>query len=212
MYLRDVWPTTDEIQEVLESSVKSDIFRETYARVFTGDEDWRALPGPAEGPLTQWDESSAYVQEPPFFRGHAPSSPAPIQQSYRWSACCCIARRLDYDRPHFAGGPIERDGTAGQYLTGARHGSRSTSTAMAPRGNHQVMMRGTFANVRLRNAITPAREGDWTIRFPTGEEMRVFDASRRYVTGRHAYDRDRRQGVRIGKLAIGPRRGRCSLV
>ena len=178
VYLREIWPSTAEIQELLDSSVKMEIFRDTYSRVFAGDEQWASLPVP-EGSLYAWEGNSTYVQEPPFFEG-MPLEPVPLRDISGARVLLVLGDSITTDHISPAGS-IERDGPAGEYLI--EHGVQALdfNSYGARRGNHQVMMRGTFANVRLRNALTPQREGDWTIHLPTGQEMRVFDAAQRYL-------------------------------
>jgi aconitate hydratase len=178
VYLRDVWPTAEEVRAVLEASVRPESFRATYAQVFEGDDEWRALPVP-EGSLYAWDPESTYAQEPPFFEDLGPE-PAPLQDIVGARVLAVLGDSVTTDHISPAGS-IPADSPAGQYLI--QHGvqPRDFNSYGARRGNHQVMMRGTFGNVRLRNELTPAREGDWTVLLPGEEVMRIYDASVCYI-------------------------------
>jgi aconitate hydratase len=178
VYLRDIWPSTAEIQEVLDSSLNSDIFQDTYSRVFSGDEQWAALTVP-QGGLYQWEESSTYIQEPPFFED-LPLEPAPLRDITDARVLLVLGDSITTDHISPAGS-IERDSPAGRYLIDHGVEPNDFNSYGARRGNHQVMMRGTFGNVRLRNVLTPELEGDWTVHLPTREPMRVFDAAQRYI-------------------------------
>ena len=178
VYLRDIWPTSQEVNEVLASCVQPELFRATYGQVFTGDEVWRALPVP-EGSLYAWNAESTYIQEPPFFENLAPE-PAPLREITGAHALAVLGDSITTDHISPAGS-IPADSPAGRYLV--EHGvqPRDFNSYGARRGNHQVMVRGTFGNVRLRNEMTPEREGDWTVYLPRGEVMRIYDASERYI-------------------------------
>jgi aconitate hydratase len=178
VYLRDLWPSSQEVQQLVEAVVKPEIFEDTYSRVFGGDETWEALRAP-EGSLYAWDANSTYVQEPPFFVGLTHET-APLADVVGARALLILGDSITTDHISPAGS-IEPDGSAGRYLI--EHGVEADdfNSYGARRGNHEVMMRGTFANVRLRNLLTPDREGEWTRYLPTGEVMSVFDASQRYI-------------------------------
>ncbi len=178
VYLRDVWPTPQEVSAVLAATVRPELYREAYGRVFEGDQTWRSLPVP-EGSLYAWDPTSTYIQEPPFFENLAPE-PAPLQDIVGARALAVLGDSITTDHISPAGS-IPVDSPAGRYLI--EHGVQPAdfNSYGARRGNHQVMMRGTFGNVRLRNEMTPDREGDWTVHVPSGEVMRIYDASRRYI-------------------------------
>ncbi|HZT09193.1 MAG TPA: aconitate hydratase AcnA [Chloroflexota bacterium] len=181
VFLRDVWPTTQEIQDVLNATLDRRVFERTYANVFEGDDEWKALPIP-EGSLYAWDSASTYVQEPPFFENLSPQ-PGHLGDIRGARALLVLGDSITTDHISPAGS-IEPDCPAGRYLIDHGVAPRDFNSYGARRGNHEVMMRGTFGNVRLRNMLTPDREGDWTIHHPTGEIMRVFDASRRYIADR----------------------------
>ena len=177
VYLWEIWPTPEEIQETITSSVKPELFAEEYAHVFTGDERWKLLPVP-EGNLYEWDPDSTYVREPPFFQDLS-SEPGPFQDITGARVLVKLGDSITTDHISPAGS-IPKDSPAGRYLI--EHGveRRDFNSYGARRGNHEVMMRGTFGNIRLRNEMTPDQEGDWTIHQPTGDVMRIFEASERY--------------------------------
>ncbi len=178
VYLRDLWPSSAEIQETIARSVKGEMFTSSYASVFTGDETWRSLPVP-EGELFAWDEQSTYVRQPAYFQGmtRAHGSVHDIA-----GARCLVMLGDSVTTDHISpAGSIKPDSPAGRYLI--EHGiePREFNSYGARRGNHEVMVRGTFANVRLRNLLVPGSEGAWTVHVPSGEEMTIFDAAQRYL-------------------------------
>ena len=177
VYLRDIWPSHEEISRTVTQSLKPEMFTQRYAHVFDGDEEWRNLPVP-QGDLYAWDPDSTYVQEPPFFKD-LPLEPPPLQDILGARALVVLGDSITTDHISPAGS-IPASTPAGQFLI--EHGvERSDFNSYgARRGNHEVMMRGTFGNIRLRNKLTPDREGDWTLHLPSGEEMRIYDASVRY--------------------------------
>src|SRR5215204_1018538 len=179
VYLRDLWPSAQEVHETIASAVQEEMFERTYADVFTGDERWRRLPVP-EGDLYEWDESSTYVRLPPYFEGM--SREPEIVEDVAGARCLVVlgdSVTTDHISP---AGSIKPDSPAGKYLI--EHGvDRSQFNSYgARRGNHEVMVRGTFANVRLRNLMVPGSEGTWTVHVPSGEEMTIYDASLRYLS------------------------------
>jgi aconitate hydratase len=178
VYLRDIWPGSQEIGETIASSVRAEHFAETYGDVFTGDDMWRALPVP-EGELFAWQPDSTYVRHPPYFEGmsHEPGTVGDIG-----GARCLVWLGDSVTTDHISpAGSIKPDSPAGAYLV--EHGveRKDFNSYGARRGNHEVMVRGTFANVRLRNKLVPESEGTWTVHVPSGEEMTIYDASRRYL-------------------------------
>jgi len=177
VYLRDLWPTTREVQELIERHVSPELFRERYRDVFTGDETWRTLPVP-EGDLYAWDPASTYVQEPPFFQ-NLPPEPAPLVdiQGARVLAVLGDSVTTDHISP---AGSIPQDSPAGRYLIERGVPPAEFNSYGARRGNHEVMVRGTFANIRLRNALAGGREGGWTVHLPSGELMTIYEAAMRY--------------------------------
>ena len=179
VYLRDLWPSAQEVHETIASAVQEEMFARTYADVFTGDERWRALPVP-EGDLYEWDESSTYVRLPPYFDGMS-HEPENVQDVV--GARCLVVLGDSVTTDHISpAGSIKPDSPAGRYLI--EHGvDRSQFNSYgARRGNHEVMVRGTFANVRLRNLMVPGSEGTWTVHVPSGEEMTIYDAALRYLS------------------------------
>jgi aconitate hydratase len=177
VYLRDIWPTTEEIDATVKSAVEGDMFRRTYADVFTGDERWRSLEIP-EGDLYDWREDSTYVRRPPYFDG---MSPEPGTVDDFEGARCLVQVGDSVTTDHISpAGAIKPDSPAGTYLI--EHGveRKDFNSYGSRRGNHEVMVRGTFANVRLKNLLVPGSEGTWTIHLPDGEEMTIYDASVRY--------------------------------
>ena len=177
VYLEEIWPTDEEIRNAIAESVEAEMFREEYGSVFEGDERWRNLPVP-EGALYEWDTDSTYVQEPPFFTDLTPE-PKPIKDITDARVLALLGDSVTTDHISPAGS-IAPTSPAGEYLT--EHGvERSQFNSYGSRrGNHEVMIRGTFANIRLRNQLTPDKVGNWTRHFPSGEEMSIYDASEKY--------------------------------
>jgi aconitate hydratase len=177
VYLRDIWPSPEEIQQVIAESVRGEMFTRTYADVFTGDESWRELPEP-EGDLFAWDPGSTYVRLPPYFEG-MPREPEPVGDVL--GARCLVMVGDSVTTDHISpAGSIKPDSPAGQYLI--EHGieRKDFNSYGSRRGNHEVMMRGTFANVRLKNLLVPGSEGTWTVHVPSGEETTIYEAAVRY--------------------------------
>jgi aconitate hydratase len=178
VYLRDLWPSAKEVQDTIATAVQDEMFKRTYADVFTGDDRWRALPVP-EGDLYEWDESSTYVRLPPYFEGMS-REPGAVEDVA--GARCLVVLGDSVTTDHISpAGSIKPDSPAGNYLI--EHGvDRSQFNSYgARRGNHEVMVRGTFANVRLRNLMVPGSEGTWTLHVPSGDEITIYDASLRYL-------------------------------
>ncbi len=178
VYLRDVWPTHAEIEQAVGKSVRSEMFKQEYAQAFEGDEAWRSLPAP-EGDLYDWDANSTYVKNPPYFQGMTlePSPVAPIENA-RVLAVLGDSITTDHISP---AGSIKATGPAGKYLIERGVAPADFNSYGARRGHDEVMTRGTFANIRLRNRLAPGTEGGVTIHLPTGETMSIFDASRLYM-------------------------------
>jgi aconitate hydratase len=178
VYLRDLWPSAAEIQETITASVRGEMFRSTYADVFTGDDQWRELPVP-EGELFDWEPDSTYVRRPPYFED-MPTSPQPLEDVD--GARCLVMLGDSVTTDHISpAGSIRPDSPAGTYLI--EHGveRKDFNSYGSRRGNHEVMVRGTFANVRLKNLLVPGSEGTWTVHLPGDEEMTIFEASQRYL-------------------------------
>jgi aconitate hydratase len=178
VYLRDIWPSPDEIDRTVASVVSPEQFEREYARVFQGDERWRGLAAPT-GPLYEWDPDSTYVREPPFFDGidDVPPRPGRIEGA---RALVVLGDSVTTDHISPAGS-IDPTSPAGQYLQEQGIDPRHFNSYGSRRGNHEVMVRGTFANARLRNALTEGREGPWTVHLPSGELMTIYEASCRYA-------------------------------
>jgi len=177
VYLRDLWPSSEEIGETIAASVSEDLFRSRYADVYTGDDTWRALEVPS-GDLYDWQEDSTYVRRPPYFDG-MPLEPSTFEDIA--GARCLVMLGDSVTTDHISpAGSIKPDSPAGRYLV--EHGveRRAFNSYGSRRGNHEVMVRGTFANVRLRNLLVPGSEGTWTMHVPSGEEGSIFDVSERY--------------------------------
>ncbi|HEU5015588.1 MAG TPA: aconitate hydratase AcnA [Roseiflexaceae bacterium] len=177
VYLKDIWPTAEEVQDVISSSVNADMFRDQYANVFSGNEEWNDLPVPA-GDLYTWNNDSTYIQNPPFFEGLTREVP-PLKPIENARALAVLGDSVTTDHISPAGS-IAKDSPAGRYLI--EHGvqPRDFNSYGARRGNHEVMMRGTFANIRLRNAMVPGVEGGYTMHLPDGEQMSIYDAAMKY--------------------------------
>ncbi len=177
VFLRDLWPTNGEIEQAVAAAVDGGMFRKQYADVYTGDERWQALPVP-EGDLYDWSDESTYIRRPPFFQG-MPREPEPLPDVER--ARCLVSLGDSVTTDHISpAGSIKPESPAGEWLI--EHGveRRFFNSYGARRGNHEIMVRGTFANVRLRNLLVPGSEGTWTVHVPSGEEMTIYDAAERY--------------------------------
>jgi aconitate hydratase len=177
VYLRDIWPTQQEISDAVGTAITPELFRATYEVVFAGDEQWRAMPVP-EGEVFQWDADSTYVQEPPYFIGMT-DDPAPVRDVDDARVLVMVGDSVTTDHISPAGS-IAKDSPAAKYLLQHEVPPHDFNSYGARRGNHEVMIRGTFANIRLRNALAGGREGNWTEYLPTGEVMPIFDASMKY--------------------------------
>jgi aconitate hydratase len=177
VYLRDIWPTPQEVETTMRDSVMSEMFRKEYADVFTGDERWRALPIP-EGDLYAWDEKSTYIKNPPYFEG-MPKKPGSLTDLHGLRALAILGDSVTTDHISPAGS-IPHDTPAGKHLIAHGVQPKDFNSYGARRGNHEVMMRGTFANIRLKNMLAPGTEGGWTIHQPSGEKMSIYDAAMKY--------------------------------
>src|SRR5213075_956366 len=178
VYLRELWPTEREIQETMLSAVTSGMFREQYADVFRGDERWRELPVPG-GDRFVWDADSTYIRNPPFFEGLTLAT-TPVKDISGARVLALLGDSITTDHISPAGS-IRKDSPAGKYLIAHGVDPRDFNSYGARRGNHEVMVRGTFANVRLRNKIAPGTEGGVTRHLPDGALMSIFDASEKYA-------------------------------
>jgi aconitate hydratase len=181
VYLADIWPSLAEIRSVIAESIDPELFRRTYAVVFEGDERWRALPIPA-GDRYDWDTSSTYIARPPFFEGLT-LDPRPIADIVDARALAVLGDSVTTDHISPAGA-IAPWAPAGQWLQEHGVGPLEFNSYGARRGHHEVMMRGTFGSIRLRNRLVDGKEGPYTVHLPDGTEMFIYDAAMRYATER----------------------------
>jgi aconitate hydratase len=178
VYLRDIWPSSDEVASLIESVIETSMYTSRYAKVLEGDERWRALPAP-KGERFTWDDSSTYIRRPPFLEGLGGDRQPPSDiEGARVLALLGDSVTTDHISP---AGVIHREGPAAGWLRDHGVPVEEFSSYGARRGNHEVMVRGTFANVRLRNQLAPGTEGGFTLHLPGGEQMTIFDASVRYL-------------------------------
>ena len=176
--LADIWPSMDEVRDVIATSITPDLFEHEYGAIWDGDEHWRALAAPT-GEQMEWQPDSTYVREPPFFAGMA-DEPHDLTDIVGMRALAVLGDSITTDHISPAG-VIQPDGPAGRWLI--EHGveQREFNSYGARRGNHEVMVRGTFANIRLRNELAPGTEGGLTAYQPSGEVMSIYDAAERYA-------------------------------
>jgi len=177
VYLKDIWPSQHDIQEVIAASIDSDMFKSSYASVFDGDSNWKAIDSP-EGEIYTWDDASTYVKNPPYFEGMT-ADPSPVTDIAGARALALLGDSVTTDHISPAGG-IAPDSPAAKYLMEQGVKLADFNSYGSRRGNHEVMMRGTFANIRLRNQLAPGTEGGWTRHQPSGEQMTIYDASLKY--------------------------------
>jgi aconitate hydratase len=176
VYLRDVWPTSEEIKQTVADAIRSDMYRSSYADVFTGDERWRGLDTPS-GDRFEWSDST-YVRKPPYFEG-MDAEPAPIEPISGARVLALLGDSVTTDHISPAGA-IKKDSPAGRWLVDNGVEPRDFNSYGSRRGNHEVMIRGTFANIRLRNRLVD-REGGFTRHFPDGEETTIYEAAMSYA-------------------------------
>ena len=177
VYLADLWPSDQEVQQALAQSINSKMFQDSYASVFEGDEHWRAIRVPA-GKIYSWDEQSTYVKNPPYFDGMT-DTPPPLADIQGARALAVLGDSVTTDHISPAGN-IAKSSPAARYLEAHGVPPKDFNSYGARRGNHEVMMRGTFANIRLRNHLVPGVEGGVTVHLPSGEQASIFDAAMRY--------------------------------
>jgi aconitate hydratase len=177
VYLRDLWPSGEEVNETIRLAVQSDMFRKSYAQVFEGDERWNSLDVPT-GDSFAWDEDSTYVRHPPYF-DDMPPTPESLTDITGARVLAVLGDSVTTDHISPAG-VIKRDSPAGRYLMDKGVEVRDFNSYGSRRGNHEVMVRGTFANIRLRNRLAPGTEGGVTLHLPDQEEMTIYDAAMRY--------------------------------
>ncbi|MBW5445645.1 aconitate hydratase AcnA [Cohnella sp. CFH 77786] len=180
VYLKDIWPTNEEIQEAVRQSLNPDMFRAKYANVFTQNKQWNEIPVP-QGELYEWDEKSTYIANPPFFTDLGPT-PGDIGDIGGAKVLALMGDSVTTDHISPAGN-IKADSPAGKYLIEHGVDKKDFNSYGSRRGHHEVMMRGTFANIRIRNQVAPGTEGGVTTYLPTGEVMSIYDASMKYQAG-----------------------------
>jgi aconitate hydratase len=177
VFLRDIWPTSAEVAETVRAAIRSEMFRQSYDDAFTGDENWRSL-AVASGTSFRWQPSSSYIRRPPFFEGMG-LDPERVQDIVGARVLAVLGNSITTDHISPAGS-IKPDSPAGRYLVGLDVAPSDFNSYGARRGNHEVMVRGTFANVRLRNRLAPGTEGPHTIHLPGGEPLSIYEAAIRY--------------------------------
>jgi aconitate hydratase len=177
VYLRDIWPSNEEVQKTVRASVHRDMFQHEYQRAFDGDSNWQSMPVPT-GQIYRWEEGSTYIKKPPYFEQMAdPETSIKDFQGMRVLALLGDSVTTDHISP---AGSIAKDSPAGRYLIAQGVEPRDFNSYGARRGNHEVMVRGTLANIRLRNQLAPGTEGSWTTHLPDGQQMYIYDASMLY--------------------------------
>ena len=177
VYLRDIWPTPQEVQETMRKSVRSEMFRKEYSQATEGDEQWKNMPVP-QGELFRWDPQSTYVREAPYLDGMS-RTPAELKEIKGARVLALLGDSVTTDHISPAGS-IERNGPAARYLTNNDVLPKDFNQYGARRGNHEVMMRGSFANIRLKNMLAPGTEGGVTVHLPDKKQMSIYDAAMQY--------------------------------
>jgi len=177
VYLKDIWPTPQEIESSVRSSVSTSQYSKQYSEVFEGDAHWKSMPVP-KGDIYQWDPKSTYIKLPPFF-DNMPKTPPALADIHGAKVLAILGDSVTTDHISPAGS-IPVDSPAGKYLIANGVKPHEFNSYGARRGNHEVMMRGTFANIRLRNQLAPGTEGGWTLFLPEGEKMSIYDAAVKY--------------------------------
>ena len=178
VYMRDIWPSTEEVAQVMRDSLQREMFVERYSDVFSGDEHWQSLPT-AGGDRYPWSDTSTYVRQPTFFEG-MPAEPAPLRDIAGARVLALLGDSVTTDHISPAGS-ISSDSPAGQWLIEQGVERRDFNSFGSRRGNHEVMLRGTFGNIRLRNLLVPGSEGGVTRHLPSGEVTSIYDAAQRYT-------------------------------
>jgi aconitate hydratase len=182
VYLRDIWPTSAEVEKTLAAAIQSDMYRRSYSAVYTGDERWNSLEVP-EGDRFAWATDSTYVRRPPYFEGMSKANPDRVEEIRGARVLALLGDSVTTDHISPAGS-IKKDSPAGRYLTGQGVGPADFNSYGSRRGNHEVLVRGTFANTRIRNRLAPNTEGGVTTYLPTGEVISIYDAAMRYQADR----------------------------
>ena len=178
VHLHDLWPSPEEVNRVVEEAVQVEMYKREYEHIFAGDKHWQEMAAPT-GDTYAWDPKSTYVQEPPYFVDMA-DAPAPLQEIRDARVLVKVGDSVTTDHISPAGS-IPIDSPAGKYLVEHGVGWSDFNSYGSRRGNHEVMIRGTFANIRLRNQLVPGHEGYWTNYLPANQEMTIFDAAERYA-------------------------------
>ncbi|MDA1096734.1 MAG: aconitate hydratase AcnA, partial [Chloroflexi bacterium] len=178
IYLRDLWPTQAEIREAVHDSLNPEMFEREYGRIFDGDEQWAKLPAPS-GDLYAWEATSTYIKEPPFFEGFSLDVP-PVRDLHGARILAVLGDSVTTDHISPAGNIAARS-PAGEHLLLNEVAQRDFNSYGSRRGNHEVMMRGTFANVRLKNLMVPGAEGNFTLKLPEGNQTTIYDAAMDYA-------------------------------
>ncbi|HEX9764747.1 MAG TPA: hypothetical protein VGA39_05645, partial [Candidatus Acidoferrales bacterium] len=177
VFLRDIWPSQQEISQTMSKAVRPEMFQKSYGNVWDGNETWNAVPV-AGGALYEWKDDSTYIQQPPFFTDFG-AAPAPIKEIRGARVLVLVGDSVTTDHISPAG-DIALDSPAGRFLLERGIQKRDFNSYGSRRGNDRVMLRGTFANIRLKNLLLPGTEGGVTVHFPSGERMSIFDAAMRY--------------------------------
>jgi aconitate hydratase len=177
VFLKDIWPTPEEVNETMRKSVRREMFKKEYSKASEGDEQWNSMPVP-EGELFKWDGQSTYVREAPYFEGMS-KSPSAIKPITGARALALLGDSVTTDHISPAGS-IEKNGPAARYLSNNDVLPKDYNQYGARRGNHEVMMRGTFANIRLKNMLAPGTEGGVTVHIPDLKPMSIYDAAMQY--------------------------------
>jgi aconitate hydratase A / 2-methylisocitrate dehydratase len=177
VYLREIWPSTADVQAAVRQAVHPEMFKQEYERAFDGDANWKTMPVPT-GNIYVWDSESTYIKRPPYF-DHMVDPKTAVQDFHGLRVLALLGDSVTTDHISPAGS-IQKDGPAGRYLISQGVQPKDFNSYGARRGNHEVMVRGTLANVRLRNQLAPGTEGGWTVYLPDGEQMSIYDASMRY--------------------------------
>ena len=177
VYLRDIWPTNEEVQQTVRAAVGQEMFAHEYAHAFDGDENWKTMPVPTGGTF-QWDSESTYIKKPPYF-DHMVDPATSIADMHGMRVLALLGDSVTTDHISPAGS-IPKDSPAGRYLISQGVQPVDFNSYGARRGNHEVMVRGTLANIRLRNQLAPGTEGGWTVHLPDQQQMYIYDASMMY--------------------------------
>jgi aconitate hydratase A / 2-methylisocitrate dehydratase len=177
VYLRDIWPSDEEVRRAVRGSIRHEMFQHEYEQAFEGDANWKNLPVPT-GDVYGWDPQSTYIKRPPYF-DHMVDPKTSIQDVAGMRVLALLGDSITTDHISPAGS-IQKDSPAGQYLMAQGVEPKDFNSYGSRRGNHEVMVRGTLANVRLRNQLAPGTEGGWTLHQPSGEKMFIYDAAMRY--------------------------------